>query len=250
MATLTKIHKDDRIDIRIKHSEKDLLNYAASLRHMKLSAFVLYSAVKAAEETVGEKVHFSLSDKKWKAFCEILDRPAREIPKLKKLFQGTTLFLDQDHDVEFFDCGEEALDDYLAKYAYINNKHGSSRTYVTCKDDRVVGYYTLTVGSVSHEESPVRISKGQPRYPIPVIILARLAVDNTEKGKGLGKALLRDSILKAIQGSDIVGGRAILVHAKNVAAKEFYMKYGFEPSPVDEYHLCILLKEAKKTLGI
>ena len=88
----TKTHKDDRIDLRVKRAQKNFLNYAASLRNMKLSAFVLYSAVKTAEETVTEKIHFSLSKKQWNAFSEVLDRPARKIPKLKKLFAGPNIF--------------------------------------------------------------------------------------------------------------------------------------------------------------
>lgn len=92
MSTKTKTHKDDRIDLRVKHSQKNFLNYAASLRNMKLSAFVLYSAVKTAEETVTEKIHFSLSQKQWNSFCEALDKPARKIPKLKKLFEGPDIF--------------------------------------------------------------------------------------------------------------------------------------------------------------
>jgi len=88
----TKNHKDDRIDLRIKRAQKNFLNYAASLHNMKLSAFVLYSAVKAAEETVSEKIHFSLSKKQWNSFCEALDRPSCEIPKLKKLFAGPNIF--------------------------------------------------------------------------------------------------------------------------------------------------------------
>ena len=92
MSTKTNTHKDDRIDLRVKRSQKDFLNYAASMHNMKLSAFVLYGAVKTAEETVAEKIHFSLSKKQWNSFCEALDKPARVIPKLKKLFKEPDIF--------------------------------------------------------------------------------------------------------------------------------------------------------------
>jgi GNAT superfamily N-acetyltransferase len=169
----------------------------------------------------------------------------------KKQSIKSPALLDKSHDVSSFDCGEEALNDYLAQFAYINNKHSSSRTYVACIDNRIVGYYTLTIGSVTHEEAASRTSKGMALHrPIPVIILARLAIDQNEQGKGIGKALLKDALIKATRGADIIGGRAILVHAKNKKAKDFYQKYGFEPSPIDEYHLFLLLKDIKKTLKI
>ncbi len=90
----TKTHKDDRIDLRAKSSQKDFLRYAASLQKMKLSTFVLISALKVAEETVNEKTHFSLSEKQWNSFCKELDKPARKIPKLKRLLSGSGIFND------------------------------------------------------------------------------------------------------------------------------------------------------------
>ena len=92
MTTRTKTNKDDRIDLRVNRSQKNFLNYAASLRSMKLSTFILYSAEKTAEEIVTEKIHFSLPKKQWDSFCKALDKPARVIPKLKKLFKGPAIF--------------------------------------------------------------------------------------------------------------------------------------------------------------
>ena len=169
----------------------------------------------------------------------------------KKNLLKSPVLLDKVHDVASFDCGEEALNEYLTRFAYINNKHSSSRSYVTCRNNRVVGYYTLTIGSVTQEEATSRVSKGMAIHrPIPVIILARLAVDRNEQGTGIGKELLKDALIRAVQGADIISGRAILVHAKNKAAKGFYQKYGFESSTIDEYHLLLLLKDIKKTLEI
>ncbi len=157
--------------------------------------------------------------------------------------------LDRDYDVSSFDCGVVSLNDYLQKYAYLNHQNRSSRTYVAVRGKRVVGYYTLAAGSVRCEETPPRVAKGLGRYPVPVILLARLGVDVAEQGRGLGKALLKDAILRAFQASGIIGCRAILTHAKDEKAKAFYGKFGFEASPVHEFHLYLLMKDIKKSLA-
>ncbi|QAT16693.1 GNAT family N-acetyltransferase [Candidatus Velamenicoccus archaeovorus] len=154
------------------------------------------------------------------------------------------------HAIDRFDCGDESLNGYLKKYALINNQNGASRTYVTTKNNQVVGYYTLTPGSVSKLEAPQRIGKGLANYPVPVVILARLATDKTARGTGLGKALLWDALVRIVAAADSIGGRAILVHAKNERAKSFYEHFGFEPSPIDPLHMYLLIKDVKKTLGI
>ena len=158
--------------------------------------------------------------------------------------------LEDFHIVEGFDCGVEALNAYLKNFACANNKNGSARTYATTKNDRVAGFYTLTVGSVTKEESPQRVGKGLANHPVPVIILARLAVDKNEQGSGLGKALLRDALSRIIAAAEIIGARAVLVHAKDKRARSFYEGFGFEPSPIDPFHLYLLLKDIKKSLGI
>lgn len=154
------------------------------------------------------------------------------------------------HIVEGFDCGDEALDSYLKKYALANNQNGSAITYVTAKGSRVVGYYTLAPASVSKSDVPQRVGKGLANHPVPVVLLARLAVDRTEKGIGLGKGLLRDVFRRIIPAVDIIGARALFVQAKNKQAKSFYEHFGFESSPIDQFHLYLLLKDIKKTLGI
>lgn len=156
--------------------------------------------------------------------------------------------LTSSHAVAAFDCGEPALNDYLRKYAFQNHQNRAARTYVTVQEDRVVGYYTLAAGSVSRANVPPRVAKGLANYPIPVVLLARLAVDRKEQGKGLGAGLLKDALLRASQAADIVGCRAVLVHAKDQAAKAFYQKFGLEPSPVDELHLYLLTKDIKASV--
>jgi GNAT superfamily N-acetyltransferase len=147
--------------------------------------------------------------------------------------------------VDNFDCGVPALNQFLQRYALANQKAGSAQTYVCCKDDEVIGFYSLTVGSVEHDNAPDRVVKGIARHPVPVLILARMAVDLLNQRKGLGRALLKDALLRTLQAADIAGIRALLVHAKNDAARKWYIQWEFEPSPTDPFHLFLILKDLK-----
>ena len=158
------------------------------------------------------------------------------------------VLLTKNHDRNSFDCGVPALNDYLKKYALQNQKKHAARTYVATRDNRIVGYYSLAYGSVSLEEAPQSVKSGLPRHPIPVILLARLAVDSTEQRSGLGAALLKDALLRTIQAAEIAGLRAVLVHAKDDSAKRFYEKFGFEPSPVDDFHLFLRVADIVASL--
>src|SRR5437667_97127 len=122
--------------------------------------------------------------------------------------------------------------------------------YEATRGQRVVGYYTLAAASARREETPARVAKGLAAHPIPVILLARLAVDAGEKGAGLGAGLLKDALLRAVAAADIVGCRAVMVHAKDEVAKAFYQRFGFEPSPTDPFRLFLLMKDIKASLGI
>lgn len=159
------------------------------------------------------------------------------------------VLLTKDHDRNSFDCGVPALNNYLKKYALQNQKKHAARTYVATRGNQIVGYYSLAYGSVSLEEAPQSVKSGLPRYPIPVILLARLAVDSTEQGRGLGIALLKDALLRTIQAAEIAGLRAMLVHAKDDSAKRLYEKFGFESSPIDAYHLFLRLSDILSSLG-
>ncbi len=147
-----------------------------------------------------------------------------------------------------FDCGSEPLNHYLQRFAWTNQQAGAARTYVATRGERVVGYYTLAYASIEHQAAAARIRQGLAKHPIPVMLLARLAVDRCEQGQGLGKGLLKDALLRTLQAAEIAGLRAVIVHAKDAAAKTFYEKFGFEPSPLDEFHLMLLLKDVRKTL--
>jgi GNAT superfamily N-acetyltransferase len=139
--------------------------------------------------------------------------------------------LDDGHDRSRFDCGVPALNLYLRNYALQNQKRGIVRNYVTTlADDKViVAYYSLVYASITQKLLPAKLVKGLGTYDIPIMLLARLAVDHGEQGKGLGKALLKDAILRTIQAAEIAGLKLLLVHAKDEAAADFYRKHGFEP---------------------
>ena len=150
--------------------------------------------------------------------------------------------------IDNFDCGQPALNQFLQRHALTNQKANSAQTYVCCRQNAVVGFYSLAVGSVTPSVAPTRVIKGLARHPVPVIILARLAVDIRNQRQGLGRALLKDALLRTVQAADIVGIRAVLVHAKDDAAQEWYRSWQFEPSPTDRYHLFLMLKDLKALL--
>lgn len=152
------------------------------------------------------------------------------------------------HDLSQFDCGNPTLNTWLWRYAWTNQQADSAKTYVALADDRVVGYYALTTGSVHKHESPQRIAKGLANHPIGIVLLARLAVDNQQQGKGLGKALLFDALSRIEEAAEIVAVRAVMVHAIDEAARRFYEHFEFEPSPVDPFQLLLLLKDIRKAL--
>ena len=163
--------------------------------------------------------------------------PEFEIEKLRR-----------EHDLSQFDCGNVTLNIWLRKYAWTNQQADSAKTYVAWAGDLVVGYYALTTGSVHKHESPVRIAKGLANHPIGIVLLARLAVDTSQQGKGLGKALLFDALSRIEEAADIVAVRAVMVHAIDEAARRFYEHFEFEPSPVDPFQLLLLLKDLRKAL--
>ncbi|TSD87101.1 GNAT family N-acetyltransferase [Mycobacterium sp. KBS0706] len=158
--------------------------------------------------------------------------------------------LDATHELDDFDCGQEPLNRFLIRFALANQKADSAQTYCVCRtgERRVVGFYSLTVGAVDRAEAPSRTTKGLPRHPVPVMLLARLAVDISEQGRGLGKALLKDALLRTAQAAEIAGIRAFLVHAKDEAARAFYERFDFEPSPVDPFLLFLLMKDVRAVL--
>ena len=155
------------------------------------------------------------------------------------------------HAYGAFDCGEPALNGWLAKHALPNDATGSSRVFVTTEDGTtVVGYYALAAAEIEPDAGTVRLSKGQPKgRPIPVALLARLAVDTAHQGRGVGASLLKDAMVRSVEAAGNVGMRAILVHATSEEARTWYERHGFEPSPTDPLHLTLLMKDIQATLS-
>jgi GNAT superfamily N-acetyltransferase len=152
-----------------------------------------------------------------------------------------------DHDLSSFDSGTPVLDDWLRRRALRNQESGASRPYVICAGKRVIGYYALAVGAVAQAEATGRTRRNMPD-PVPVMVLGRLAIDMAFQGRGLGRGLLRDAVLRIMQAADIAGIRAILVHAISEDARKFYQRCGFQPSPVDPMTLMITLRDAEQAL--
>ena len=156
--------------------------------------------------------------------------------------------LQRSHAIDAFDCGREALNLFLIRYAFQNQQAEASQTYVALSDEELVGYYTLVVGQVEYNDAPGRLTKGLARHPVPIMLLARLAVAIRWQGKGLGSGLLRDAMLRTLQAAEIAGIRAFAVHAKDDESRAFYEHFDFVPSPSDPYHLFRLLKDLRKLL--
>jgi GNAT superfamily N-acetyltransferase len=157
--------------------------------------------------------------------------------------------LRREHLLEGFDCGKEDLNRFLKRQAWNNQQANSAQTYVLAKDLRVFGYYSLAAGSVTHDQSTERVKKGLARHPVPVILLARLAVDSSLQGRGVGAAVLKDALLRTAHAADTIGARALLVHAKDDSARAFYQHFTFEPSPSDPYHLLLIMKDLLRMVG-
>lgn len=156
--------------------------------------------------------------------------------------------LETRHQLEDFDCGKAALNDWLHRHARQAQGSGSAKTFVVADEDRVVGYFSLTVGQVDTLEVPERIRKGMGLYPIPVVILARLAVSIHDQGKGIGFGMLQDAIRRTLLIAEQAGIRAMLTHPIDDGASSFYTRFGFIASPLSERQLLLLLKDAKHAL--
>ncbi|MES2141424.1 MAG: GNAT family N-acetyltransferase [Pseudomonadota bacterium] len=153
---------------------------------------------------------------------------------------STPLLLSVDHELEHFNSGKLSLDDWLKKRALKNQASGASRCFVLYNDKKVIGYYNLSAGAISHESTPKTI-RNMPD-PLPVLLLGRLAIDRNYHNKGLGSALLRDAMLRAVSVAGDAGVFTILVHALSEHAKRYYMSRGFIESPLQAMTLFMTLK--------
>ena len=152
------------------------------------------------------------------------------------------------HKLEEFDCGKPVLNDWLVRHARQAQGAGSTKTFVAADEDQVLGYFSLTVGQIDTFEVPERMRKGMGHYPLPVVLLARLAVSTSAQGRGLGWGLLQDAIARTVRISEQAGVRAMLTHPLDQEAAAFYTRFGFVPSPLRAQQLLLLLKDARQLL--
>lgn len=156
--------------------------------------------------------------------------------------------LEPGHPLDAFDCGTPALNEWLIRHARRAHASGSARTYVVVDDQRIAGYFSLGVGQIDSLDAPERVRKGMGSYPIPVVVLARLAVSKVDQNRGLGVGLLQDAIRRTLVVADQAGVRALLTHPIDEATARFYLRFGFEVSPAREQQLILLLKDARRLL--
>ena len=154
--------------------------------------------------------------------------------------------LDVLHRLEAFDCGRPALNHWLVQHARQAQASGSARTYVVAEQARVAGYFSLAVGHVDTLQAPDRVRKGMGAFPIPVIVLPRLAVSVSDQGHGIGVGMLQDAIRRTLAIAEQAGVRALLTHPIDEDAQRFYLRFGFEPSPVRAQQWLLLLKDARR----
>ena len=152
------------------------------------------------------------------------------------------------HKLEEFDCGKPVLNDWLVRHARQAQGAGSTKTFVATDEDQVLGYFSLTVGQIDTFDVPERMRKGMGHYPLPVVLLARLAVSTSAQGRGLGRGLLQDAIARTVLISEQAGVRAMLTHPLDQEAAAFYTRFGFVPSPLRAQQLLLLLKDARQLL--
>jgi GNAT superfamily N-acetyltransferase len=153
--------------------------------------------------------------------------------------------LSRTHAVEDFTCGQPELDRFLVRHALQAQQANSSQTYVGLSGQEIIGFYTIVAGEVGHADAPERVVKGMPRHPIPLLVLARLAVHTNWQGRRVGSGLLLDALGRTLQVADMVGVRALVVHAKDDQAISFYRHFGFTPSRTDPRHLFMIIKDIR-----
>ena len=161
--------------------------------------------------------------------------------------------LSHEHQLDAFDCGSDAQSEWLRRYARQAQGSGTSRIYVVTRPGSrsVVGYYALAAGSVEPAAAPDRLTKGAGRYDVPVVLMTRLNVDRTAQGLGLGRSLVVDALARVVQAAEVIGVRALLIHAESENARQFYLHLAeFESSPTDPLHLVLLMKDLRAALAL
>ena len=226
--------------------------------HVGVSQSAIPLAPRSAAEAPADQTHFVLPDDQWAAFVGLLEGRSRPIPALSEAAAKPSPFssaevplrleaLAATHDIAGFDCGDAALDDYLARRAYAEERAGKTR--VAARGARVVAFSGLKAASVGPRPDTEIPATGKGPRDTPAILLTRLAVDASEQGHGLGEAMLVQALTRCLQASDTMFARAVLVYVSTTQARNFYEKVGFEPSPTDPQHLLMRMKDIRKSLG-
>lgn len=156
--------------------------------------------------------------------------------------------LDVHHGVAAFDCGNEELDGWLQRHALAAQQMDSARTFVLTRNDRIVGYFSLTMGSVLRQDAPAKLVRELPAYPVGMVLLARLAVDRRDQGKGVGALLLAEALRKAVAAGEAAAGRLVVVDAIDDEAARFYQRYGFVTAPEHPLRLYRRMKDVRASL--
>jgi GNAT superfamily N-acetyltransferase len=154
--------------------------------------------------------------------------------------------LRRDHPIDGFTCGSPELDRFLIRFAFGNQQANAPQTWLGLHGSEVIGFYTLVVGEVAYADAPELLTKGLARHPVPIMLLARLGVSTAWQGRKLGAGLLKDAMRRTLQAADIAGIHAFAVHAKDATARRFYEHFGFVPSPTDERHMFLLMKDVRR----
>jgi GNAT superfamily N-acetyltransferase len=157
--------------------------------------------------------------------------------------------IDPSFQLNSFDCGSEDLNRFLIRFALTNQQADASVTYLALAGNEIVGYYTLVYGDVGYDDAPNGLKKGLARHPVPLMILARLAIDRRWQGRRIGSGLLKDAMIRTLKAAEIAGIRAFAVHAKDDDAVAFYARFPFVPSPVDPFHLFLPMKVLRRSVG-
>jgi predicted N-acetyltransferase YhbS len=156
--------------------------------------------------------------------------------------------LDAHHDVSIFDSGNEVLDGWLRRHAVAAQRMDSARAFVATRNGRVIGYFSLTMGSMLRAEAPVKLVRAMPAYPVGMVLLARLAVDQSQQGRGVGAMLLAEALRKAIPAGEVAAARLIVVDAVDDDAAAFYQRYGFVPAPENPLRFYRRMKDVRASL--
>jgi ribosomal protein S18 acetylase RimI-like enzyme len=156
--------------------------------------------------------------------------------------------VDARHDVTTFTSGNDSLDTWLQRHALAAQGMDSARTFVATRNGRVIGYFSLTMGSVLRAEAPAKLVRGLPSYPVGMVLLARLAVDQSQQGRGVGAMLLAEALRRAVAAGEVAAARLIVVYAVDDTAAAFYRRYGFIRTPENPLRFYRRMKDVRASL--